>query len=105
LGAIDMPLSLKTTRRGLPRWPAWFSASNDIPEVAAPSPMIATTRAPLPVRRAASTMPSAADTDVPAWPAPNASYALSSRRRKPLGPSAFLILLSPARRPVSALCP
>ncbi len=68
-----MPLSLKTTSRRERRWPAWFRASNDMPAVAAPSPITATARRSLPVRANASAMPSAAETEVPAWPAPNAS--------------------------------
>ena len=43
-GAIDMPLSLRTTTIGVPRPPAWPIASKATPPVIAPSPMTATTR-------------------------------------------------------------
>ncbi len=104
-GAIDMPLSLNTTFTSVPRKPAWLKASKDIPAVAAPSPITATTRSLRPARRAASAIPSAADTEVPACPAPKASWRLSDRRRKPLGPSDFLTERRPSRRPVSTLWP
>ena len=49
--------------------------------------MIATVLRSDPVRAAATAMPRAALIEVLEWPAPKASYSLSSRLRKPLAPS------------------
>ena len=49
-------------------------------------------------------MPSAAEREVEAWPAPNVSYSDSSRRRKPLIPPYCLIVGKSSRRPVRILC-
>jgi hypothetical protein len=60
-GAIDIPLSLRTTTIGVPRPPAWWIASNATPPVIAPSPMTATTlpASASPRRRMASLRPTA----------------------------------------------
>jgi hypothetical protein len=42
-GEIDIELSFRMTIILVPRCPAWFIASNAIPAVIEPSPMIATT--------------------------------------------------------------
>ena len=65
--------------------------------------LMATACALLPLRRKASVTPRAAETEVPACPAPKTSYSLSDRRRKPLGPSASFTCQRPSRRPVRAL--
>ena len=71
LGEIDILLSLSTTTRLLwDRWPAWFSASKAMPAVMPPSPIIAMAQPSLPRCCMARAMPSAAEIEVPAWPAP-----------------------------------
>ena len=57
---IDMSLSFRTTSRSTSMLPAWLSASQASPALIAPSPITATTRRSLPVRRLARAMPSAA---------------------------------------------
>src|SRR5204862_165213 len=83
---IDMSLSLRITSRSAGSEPAWFSASNAMPAVMAPSPMTATTRRSSPVRAAATAMPSAAEIEVLEWPTPKVSYSLSWRAGKGAGP-------------------
>ena len=56
------------------------------PEVSAPSPTTHTTLCDCFRCSRASTNPTAADTPVPAWPALNVSYSLSSRLQNPLNP-------------------
>ena len=72
-----MSLSLRITSRSAGSEPAWFSASNAMPAVMAPSPMIATTRRSSPARAAATAMPNAALIEVLECPTPNVSYSLS----------------------------
>ena len=57
------------------------------PEVRAPSPTTHTTLCFCFRCSRASTNPTAAETPVPAWPALNVSYSLSSRLQNPLSPS------------------
>ena len=60
LGEIDMPLSFKMTTIGVPRPPAWETASNATPPVIEPSPMTATTLpSSAPPRSMASLIPTA----------------------------------------------
>ena len=59
-GEIDMPLSFRMTTIGVPRPPAWETASNATPPVIEPSPMTATTLpSSAPPRSIASLMPTA----------------------------------------------
>ncbi len=67
--------------------PALFKASNTIPAVIAPSPIIATAWRFSPLVRAAKAIPNAADIDVEECAVPNVSYGLSERRGKPDKPS------------------
>ena len=104
-----MPLSLNTTSRFGSTSPPWFSASNAMPAVIAPSPITATTlRGASPPsffsRWLAMAMPSAAEIEVDEWPTPKVSYSLSSRRGNGARPSFFLIVVIRSRRPVSILC-
>jgi hypothetical protein len=55
-----MSLSFRMISRSVGSEPAWFSASNAMPAVRAPSPMIATDRRSSPRFAAATAMPSAA---------------------------------------------
>ena len=57
---IDMPLSLRITSMSGSTSPPWFSASNAMPAVIAPSPITATILRSSPLRCAAIAMPSAA---------------------------------------------
>ena len=66
----------------------------------APSPTIATTLWRSPLRSRAVAMPNAADTAVPACPAPNWSCSLSSRLRKPEMPSRWRRVGNGSFRPV-----
>ncbi len=68
-----MSLSFSTTSRSTSMPPAWFSASKASPALIAPSPITATTRRSLRVRRFASAMPSAALIEVLEWPTPKLS--------------------------------
>ena len=61
---IDISLSFKITNMSLPISPAWFSASNAIPAVMAPSPITATTLRFCPSFLAATAKPSAAEIEV-----------------------------------------
>ncbi len=61
---IDMPLSLNTTSMSGSTSPPWFSASNAMPAVIAPSPITATTLRWSFLRCAAIAMPSAAEIEV-----------------------------------------
>ena len=70
-GAMLIPLSLRTTIMRVRRAPMSLSASQAMPAVSAPSPMIATTCSFPPFRSRATAMPCAAEIDVPACPAPN----------------------------------
>ena len=101
---IDMPLSLNTTSMFGSTSPPWFSASNAMPAVIAPSPITATNLRGSPLRCAAMAMPSAAEMDVDEWPTPKVSYSLSSRRGNGARPSFFLIVVMRSRRPVRILC-
>ncbi len=85
-GAMDMPLSFRTRMMSRPEWPALFMASYGRPQVMAPSPTTATTLKSSPLRSRAVAMPKAAESAVPAWPAPNWSCGLSDLRRKPERP-------------------
>ena len=66
--------------------PALLIASYASPPVRAPSPMIPTIVSVRPARSRAVAIPSAAEIDVEAWPAPKASYSDSLRIAKPLTP-------------------
>ena len=68
-----MSLSFRTTSRLASIAPALLSASNAMPAVIAPSPMIATARRVSPARRAATAMPSAALMEVLACAVPKVS--------------------------------
>ena len=72
-----------------------FSPSYASPDVSAPSPRTATTLKSSPWRSRPAAMPSAAEIDVAAWPAPNASYSLSVRLRKPDRPFSWRSVSSP----------
>ena len=77
-----MSLSFSTTRSGvLGRCPAWLMASRAMPPVRAPSPMTATHLNDSPRLSRAMAMPSAAEMEVLAWPAPKWSKSLSVRLR------------------------
>ena len=104
LGAIDISLSLSTTMMSRSEWPALFSPSYARPDVRAPSPRIATTLSSSPLMSRAAAMPSAAEMAVAAWPAPNVSYGLSVRLRKPETPLSCRSVSIPALRPVRSLC-
>ena len=103
LGAIDISLSLRTTINGVFSAPALFSASYARPPVRAPSPMTATTVSSPPVRSRAWAIPSAAETAVLAWPAPNGSYSDSLRIANPEIPPPVRIVPKRSRRPVNIL--
>ncbi len=80
---IDILLSFRMNTTFSSISPALLSASYAMPPVIDPSPMMPTTLWSLPSWVRAAAMPSAADNDVVAWPAPKASYGLSSRFRNP----------------------
>ena len=84
--------------------PALFSASNAMPPVIAPSPMIATALRLSPLSLAAWAMPSAAEIDVDECAVPNVSYSLSSRLGNPDNPPYCRSVAMASRRPVSTLC-
>jgi hypothetical protein len=97
-------LSLSTTITSRPESPALLSPSYARPHDSEPSPITAATLKVSPRRSRPAAMPSAAEMLVAAWPAPNASYALSERFRKPLTPSSWRSVSMPVLRPVSSLC-
>ena len=99
-----MSLSLRMTNRSAGRLPAWLIASNAMPAVIAPSPMIATTRRFSPRAAAPIAMPSAALIEVLEWPTPKVSYSLSERAGNGAKPPCCLIVRSESRRPVNTLC-
>ena len=67
--------------------PAWFSASNAIPPVMAPSPITATCCLSVsPLCCEATAIPKAAEIDVEECPTPKVSYSLSVLFGKPLSP-------------------
>ncbi len=101
---IDIWLSLRMTSMSGSTSPPWFSASNAMPAVIAPSPITATTLRWSPLRCAAMAMPSAAEIDVEEWPTPKVSYSLSSRFGNGATPSFFLTVVMRSRRPVRILC-
>ncbi len=72
------------------REPALSSASQAMPAVMAPSPMIATTLRSSFASSAATAMPSAALIEVLEWPTPKVSYSLSARVGKGASPSLLL---------------
>ena len=96
---MDMALSLSTTIMSRRRAPALFSASKAMPPVRLASPMTAITLPGSSLRRMASSTPSAADSEVEAWPAPNTSWGLSLRDRKPEMPPSCLMVWNRPRRP------
>ena len=63
-------LSLRMPMNRFVVWPMLFSASKEIPLVSAASPKMQTTFSSVPLLSRAAAMPSAADSAVPAWPAP-----------------------------------
>ena len=99
-----MSLSFKITNKLASISPALFSASNAIPAVMAPSPIIATLRRSKPACLAATAMPNAADIEVLECPVPKVSYSLSPRRGKPAIPVGLRSLAMASRRPVRILC-
>jgi hypothetical protein len=104
-GEIDMSLSFSiTSRRMLSVTPALFNASNAIPALIAPSPMIAIECRLDAWLRAATAMPSAAEIEGEEWAVPNVSYSLSERRGKPDMPPYWRNRAMPSRRPVRILC-
>ena len=74
--------------------PALSNASQAMPAVMAPSPMIATTLRSAFSSSAATAMPSAALIDVLEWPTPKVSYSLSARAGKGASPSPCLMVSS-----------
>jgi hypothetical protein len=89
-GAIDISLSLRTTRNGRFRMPALLRPSKAMPPVRAPSPMTATTRRSVcPVWLKATAMPSAAEIEVEAWPGPE-GVVLALVAREEAGQAALL---------------
>ena len=103
-GAIDISLSLRITRKLVFSRPALLIASYARPPVSAPSPITATTVSSLPARSRAVAMPSAAEMDVDAWPAPNASNSDSVRIANPLMPPPWRKVANRLARPVRSLC-
>ena len=83
--------------------PALLIASYARPPVSAPSPMTATTVSFPPRKSRAVAMPSAAEIDVEAWPAPNGSYSDSLRIAKPETPPPWRSVSMRSARPVSIL--
>ena len=84
--------------------PALLSASNAMPALIAPSPMMATHLRLSPFIRAATAMPSAAEIEVDECAVPKVSYSLSSRRGKPEMPPSWRSVAIRSLRPVSVLC-
>jgi hypothetical protein len=76
-GAIDMPLSLSTTIRGVSSAPALFIASYAMPPLMAPSPMTQMTLLSVCCRSRAMAMPRPAEIEVELCAAPKQSYSLS----------------------------
>ena len=70
-------------------WPALLSPSYASPQVSAPSPTTATTLKFSCRRSRPAAMPSAAEIEVAAWPAPKTSYSLSRALEK-AGEAVFL---------------
>ena len=99
-----MSLSFSTTSRLQSATPALFSASNAMPAVIAPSPMIATTCRSSPLIFDASAMPSAAEMLVDECAVPNVSNSLSLRCGKPDKPPNCRSVSMRSRRPVKILC-
>ena len=100
-----MSLSLSTTSSLQSSCtPALFRASNAMPALMEPSPMMATALRFSPLSWEASAMPSAADIEVDECAVPKVSYSLSSRRGKPDSPPNCLSVLMRSRRPVRILC-
>ena len=86
------------------RFPALLSASNARPPVNAPSPIILTTLNFWSSKSLAHAIPSPAEIEVDAWPAPNTSYSLSVLFKNPLNPLYFLIVFRESNLPVNTLC-
>ena len=103
--SIDMLLSLRMMSRSLGLCDTLFSPSKASPPLMAPSPMTATTLRPLPWALAATAMPSAADTELEAWPQAKVSYSLSRGDGKGLMPPSLRLVQNWSRRPVSILWP
>jgi hypothetical protein len=87
-----------------PACPALLSASYASPPVIAPSPVTETMYRRSPIRSRVVAIPSAAEMDVLACPAPKASCSLSLSRQKPEIPPCWRMVGSRSRRPVSILC-
>src|SRR5665213_2851028 len=104
LGAMDISLSFRTTMKSRPDAPALFNPSYDKPEVSAPSPSTDTTLNDSPSMSRPTAMPKPAEIAVAAWPAPNESYGLSERLRKPDIPPSVRSVSNWRARPVSSLC-
>lgn len=77
--AIDHSLSLRITIKRFVEETTLLRASRVMPQVKAASPQTATTCSCEPRRSRAVAMPSAAESAVPACPAPNESCGLSLR--------------------------
>ena len=75
-------LSLRMPMNFLVVWEMLLSASKEMPLVSAASPKMQTTFSSVPRLSRAAAMPSAADSAVPAWPAPKQSCGLSVRKRE-----------------------
>ncbi len=103
-GEIDIELSFNTTIILVPRCPAWFIASNAMPAVIEPSPMIATTWCDSRRWSRAMARPSAAEIEVEACPAAITSYSDSDGRQKPDSPPYWRSVDIRSRRPVRILC-
>ena len=99
---IDISLSLRTTSRREAVSRTLFSASSETPHAADASPTTATTASDVPRRSRAAARPSAAETAVPACPAPKASYGDSHRFWKPERPSVRRSVRKRSARPVSS---
>ena len=97
-------MSFTTTNNCFLRCPALLSASNARPPVNAPSPIILTTLNFSLSKSLAHAIPSPAEIEVDAWPAPNTSNSLSVLFKKPLNPLYFLIVLKESNLPVKTLC-
>ena len=101
---MDMSLSFRITSRSHSATPALFNASNAMPALMAPSPMMATALRFSPLYLAASAMPSAAEMLVDECAVPKASYSLSLRWGKPDRPPSWRRVAMRSRRPVRILC-
>ena len=89
---MDMSLSFKIIKTLGFKWPVWLNASNAIPAVIAPSPIIATCFLSGLDSFDAAAIPSRALNDVLECPTPKASYSLSFLEGNGASPSFFRIV-------------